>query len=73
MKKIETAIKQAKRRLMAETKSDGLYENFGETEIRKLKDEFVDLTDYSEDMNKIRREIAVFEKWCLTFNDRKEG
>lgn len=67
LKKADTAINCAKRILIAKAKSEGLYENFGSEEVRQIKDKFVDLSDYSDEMNLIRTKIANFEQWCMEY------
>jgi hypothetical protein len=66
-KKVDTAIRRTKSILITKVKAKGMYENFGQEEIRKIKDRFIDITDYSEEMNKVRSEICLFENWCMTY------
>ena len=66
-KKVDTAIRRAKSMLITKARAKGMYENFGVCEVRKIKDRFIDITDYSEEMNRIRNEINSFEEWCMTY------
>lgn len=63
-KKIETAINRAEKMLIAEAKENGLYENFGQKEIRMIRDKFIDISDYSNEMNAKRNMLDSFSKWC---------
>lgn len=40
-KKVETAIKRAEKHLIEEAKKNGLYENFGQSYARVIRDEFL--------------------------------
>ncbi len=63
-KKIETAIRRAKKRLL---QSPCLYENFGQTEIRLIKDKFISFNDDNQ-ISK-QRQLDIFDKWCSTLTD----
>ena len=63
-KKIETAINRAEKVLIKRAKSKGLYENFGQEEIREIKDKFINSSDYSSDMNNNRDMLQGFANWC---------
>ena len=62
-KKVDTAISRAKEILIDRVKTDGLYECFGQKEVRAIRDKFVDLCDYSKEMNTIRSKIDNFDEW----------
>lgn len=66
-KKIDTAINRAKNMLIAQARNNGIYENFGQEEIRAIKDKFVDCCDYSEEMNINRNKLLAFECWCIGY------
>lgn len=66
-KKIETAIRRAKQMLIKKAKKEGLYENFGIKEERAIKDKFIDISDYSEEMKSKRRELSFFSNWCANY------
>ena len=69
-KKVDTAISRAKSMLIEKAKKDGLYENFGQNEVRAIKEKFVDLCDYSTEMNTIRSKIDRFDEWCMNYTAR---
>ena len=66
--KIETAIKQYRNKLIKKADSKGLYENFGQTEVRKLEDKFIDISDYTTEMNSNRNLINSFDNWCMNYD-----
>ena len=49
-KKIDTAIQRAEKILIEKAKNHGIYENFGQREVREIKEKFIDLSDYSSKM-----------------------
>ena len=57
---IDSKIKKEKKRLKDKAKESGLWENFGQKVVRKLKDE------YPEEMEKIER----FSDWCMNYTPR---
>ena len=69
-KKVDTVISRAKSMLIEKAKKDGLYENFGQNEVRAIKEKFVDLCDYSTEMNTIRSKIDRFDEWCMNYTAR---
>lgn len=66
-KKVDTAINRARKMLVAKAKKNGLYENFGQEEVIKIRGKFIDITDYSQEMNTIRNKIDRFDEWCMTY------
>lgn len=67
MRQIEKAIKREKSKLIKKAKEKGLYEDFGQKEVRKLEDRFIDSSDYTEEMNRDRRLIEMFEVFCSCY------
>jgi len=65
---INKALTKEQNKLIKIAKSKGLYENFGQKEVRKLKDKFIDISDYTDEMNKKRRLIELFNEWCMNYN-----
>jgi hypothetical protein len=63
-------INRLKIKLSDKARRNGLYENFGEKEVRELKDKY----DYntliygSETQRKQALMIDCFEDWCMDFN-----
>ena len=70
-KKIETAIKHAKSRLIEKVKKEGLYENFGQEEVRQIQNDYIDLSSYSNAMIQNRQKLQRFDEWCMTYNGRR--
>ena len=69
-KKVDTAISRAKAILIEKAKKDGLYENFGQNEVRAIAENFIDICDYSTEMNTIRSKIDRFDEWCMNYTAR---
>ena len=57
-KEIRARIKSLKLLLIKKAKTKGIYENFGQKEVMKLKDVF----GYTP-------EIEAFDNWAMTFDD----
>ena len=72
MKNLEKAISKAKDSLIKKCKRRGMYENFGDNEVDKLTDKFIDLGDYSREMNEARGLINEFFEWCMAYEGKKE-
>ena len=66
-KKIDTAISRAKELLIKQARNNGIYENFGQEEIKAIKEKFIDSCDYSEEMNNNRNKVLGFECWCIGY------
>ena len=66
-KRVDTAINRAKNILLGRVNKNGIYENFGVEEVRLIREKFVDISDYSNDMNLIRTKINNFERWCNSY------
>lgn len=69
-KKIDTAISRAKDNLINEARNNGIYENFGQNEVREIKDKFIDSCDYSKVMNDNRNKVERFNNWCMEYVSR---
>jgi hypothetical protein len=63
---ITTEIKKAKEKLMKKAEKTGIYENFGQTEVRKLCDK------YYPSSVPVANLINDFNQWCMTYNGGKE-
>jgi len=57
-------IARAKRTLICKAGQQGIYENFGQREVRKLKDKYFDCT-YAN--NGVWLAIADFEYWAESY------
>lgn len=66
-KKIDTAISRAKKMLIDKAKKIGIYENFGAKEVKEIKDKFIDVCDYSTEMNGNRKKVDGFNNWCMEY------
>jgi len=65
--KLEAAISRERTKLIKIAKSKGLYENFGQKEVRKLEDKYINLSDYSTEMNNNRQLVQSFNEWCINY------
>lgn len=65
---IQKDIEQAKKRLIKQAKGHGIVENFGQKEVRELKEKHIDISLYTEEENAKRRAIDRFDEWCGTYN-----
>jgi len=65
---LEKEIEKVKNKLIKKAKSKGLYENFGQNEVRKLEDKHLNSSDYTDEMNKKRNLIQSFDEWCMNFD-----
>jgi hypothetical protein len=70
LKKLEKEIEKTRNSLLIKAKKNGLYENFGQVEIRNLKDKFVNSASYTNEMNIIRKAIDNFDYWCGNVSDQ---
>ena len=66
---IENTIKKKKLLLTRKAKDTGLYENFGQKEVDFLEKQFIDISSYTDEMNKRRELLSAFNNWCMNFND----
>ena len=61
-------IKNFKQTMINKAETKGLYENFGRKEIMVLKDKYIDISDYTDEMNAKRDEIKELDKWASNFD-----
>jgi hypothetical protein len=66
--KLQTEINNTKQKLINKVKRSGLYENFGQKELRKLEDKYINLGDYTDEMNENRQLLKNFDEWAQTYN-----
>lgn len=71
-KKIETAIRYEKNRLISIEKKKGIYENFGQNEVRKIEDQYINISSYTDEMNHNRDLLQAFNNWCSTYNGQDQ-
>lgn len=67
-KKVDTAIRRAKKKLIQEAQKRGIYENFGQKEVREIEEKFIDISSYTDEMNQNRRKLKEFDNWCMNYN-----
>lgn len=67
-KKMSTAIRRARKHLVHIAKSEGFYENFGQLEAGYIRDHFINISDYSDEMNSMRNELTGFRRWLDNLN-----
>ncbi len=65
---ISTAIQQAKTKLIKQAQNTGLYENFGQKEVARLTDKYIDTSSYTDQMNYNRKATQEFNEWCMSYN-----
>ena len=62
---IKKDIDKLKKALTKKAKSKGIYENFGQKEVRKLEDKYSDY-QYKYEDKEAWNEIRKFDYWCMT-------
>lgn len=67
-KKIGTAIDRAKKMLIKRVEKKGIYENFGQREVREIADAFINISSYTDEENSKRDKLKSFDKWCMHYN-----
>jgi hypothetical protein len=65
--KLERKVESEKQKLILLAEQNGIYENFGQKEVRLLKDKFIDISSYSKEMNFMRDVIDNFNNWCMNY------
>lgn len=65
-------IEKEKKKLIAKAKRNGLYENFGQTEVRKLRDKLNKEyhNEYSSEARPQYEKLRQFEEWSNHFDQR---
>jgi len=64
---LRAAISKSKKQLENRTKKNGIYENFGQKEILRLEDTYINCSDYSERMNTNRAMLQNLNTWCMNY------
>jgi hypothetical protein len=67
MEKLIKEIEKTKQKLIEKAKKNGLYENFGQNEVRKLEDKHINSSDYTREMNEKRLIVSRFSVWCMNY------
>jgi len=65
---LRQAIYNKKKQLINKAKKTGIYENFGQSQVRELRDRYIDISSYTDEMNKNRELLFNFSNWCMTFS-----
>lgn len=61
---IDKDIKKEKQKLIKKAKEKGIYENFGQKEVRKLENKY---SDDEFENNDVFKKIRSFDDWCSTY------
>lgn len=61
-------INKTKDKLTNKVKKKGIYEDFGQNEIKKLRDKHINISSYTDEMNYKRKLIREFDEWCMRYN-----
>lgn len=70
--KLVADIKKMKSILVAKAKRKGIFENFGQNEVRLLKDKYASMREGDSDsMRFVDEKIDSFESWCMNFDERQ--
>lgn len=67
-KTIKGAINFQQRKLIKKAKKNGLYENFGQDEVRAIEEKFIDTSSYTDEMNTNRAMLSNFNNWAMNFD-----
>jgi hypothetical protein len=65
---MQADINRAKKRLIERYQTQGLTENFGQDEVRKLRDKYG--IDYT--WQRTTQPITDFDNWCMNFTGNEE-
>ena len=62
-------LKNFKQKMIEEAQKKGyIWENFGQSELRKLSDKIINISDYSDEMNAKRKELQALSEWASRFD-----
>jgi len=64
LKILKEKIKREKKKLIKKAKETGIYENFGQKEVRKLRNSLDDKDLYGESGEL----IELFNEWCQNYS-----
>jgi len=70
MKSLKKDIAKYKKSLLKKAREKGLYENFGQNEVMKLKDKHINISSYTDEMNKKRDLIQDFNNFVMNCSDK---
>ena len=66
---IDLIIKRIQKKLVLKASEKGMWENFGQSEIHKLKDKYGYSYYGTEAEKKIAEDIDFLDNWCMSFDD----
>lgn len=66
---IRADINKYKKQLITRAIKKGLYENFGQKEVRKLEDKYIPMAKDFDEKCKLKDLIFDFDNWARNFND----
>ena len=66
----KNALNRKREKLVKMAREKGIWENFGQKEVMELEDKYIDTSDYSNDMNEIRRILQNFNEELMFFSDK---
>jgi len=70
MKSLKKDIAKYKKSLLKKAREKGLYENFGQNEVMKLKDKHINISSYTDEMNEKRDLIQDFNNFVMNCSDK---
>lgn len=65
--KLKIAIERTRQSLLKKVKRTGLYENFGQKEVRQLENKHIDFFAYDNEMRTMHRTLQNFDNWCANY------
>lgn len=67
MDKVKREIEKRKKALIKKAKSKGLWENFGQDQVRALKEKYADYCYGDDEERKAWDLISQFDEWCMYY------
>lgn len=67
---IKADINRYKKQLIKRAIKHGMYENFGQKEVRKLEDKYIPQARDIIEKHKFMDLIQDFDHWAMNFNDK---
>jgi hypothetical protein len=62
-------LKNFKEKMIEKAQKKGyIWENFGQSELIKLRDKIINISDYSNEMNAKREELQELSDWSSNFD-----
>lgn len=70
MKKDIKALRSDVNKTMAKLEKSDFVENFGQKEVTRLKEKYIDISEYSQSENEKREVITWFNIWCQNYTPK---